>query len=178
MEIKLAVVTLLAVSSITKAGLVDLTPGGVNHLPPQLLLALNEQTFFDQAGHGVFGGIGYVNGWINCCGALNGAEWFETDLFAPGDHPFATISWNLAGQQDGFWPTLILVEGDSGSHMYRVSENELLAGQGTVTINGTGPIRGIAIYGTNRIPDVGTTLLLFGLALVPLMYSQKITKRL
>jgi hypothetical protein len=76
---------------------------------------LNQQTFLDEAAHGWFNlpeGVTYLNGWVSRFGALNGADWFDTDLFS-GDTPFASISWNLAGQPDGFWLTMIHVFGRS-----------------------------------------------------------------
>jgi hypothetical protein len=153
----------------TKAHLVDLTPGGFTDFRPDLILRLNQEVFFDSA---------RPNGWVSRFGRLNGADWFETNLFTIGDSPFASISWDLTGQPDGFWLNFVTVfgiteDGVGWSNFYRTSPDQRFIGEGIVTLNGIVAIDQIAFYGRNRAPDTGPTLLLFGLALAAVLFANR-----
>jgi hypothetical protein len=169
-KLMLPLIILFAVSA--QAHLQDLTPGGFNvddGLPPAFFRAI-EQTFFDSAARGFFDlpeGTTYLNGWVSRFGRLNGADWFDTNLFE-GDTTVASVSWDLANQQDGFWLSTIFVAGIGGwTHIYGVTGNERFLGEGIVTLDGEHIISQIGFYGLspNNVPDTGATLMLFGLAL-------------
>jgi hypothetical protein len=185
---KLILATLI-LAATAQAHLIDLTPGGhmvSDGIPPAVLRFYLHQRFFDSAAHGWFNlpeGRTYLNGWVSRYGLLNGADWFGTNLFTQGDNAFASVSWNMAGQADGFWMTLILVEGrtDDGiawENWYHVSPGQRFEGEGIVELNGDrlGTIVSIAFYG-NRVPDTGATLLLFGLALATISCSMHLRVR-
>jgi hypothetical protein len=166
---------LILFAATAQAHLIDLTPGGVNTLPD--FFWTSQKTFFDSAVRGIFNLPGeppqFLNGWVSRFGALNGAEWFDTDLFTTDDQRFCSVSWDLANQQDGFWLTMILVEGSTAdgtywAHLYGRSADQLFTGDGIVTLNGEATISQIAFYGLNVVPDTGATLLLFGFALATL----------
>jgi hypothetical protein len=159
-------------------------------IPPAVLHFYLHQRFFDSAAHGWFDlpeGRTYLNGWVNRYGALNGADWFGTNLFTQGDNPFASVSWNMAGQADGFWMTLILVEGqmDDGTawnNWYQISPDQRFEGEGIVEMNGLrlGTIISIGFFGRNpaMVPDTGATFVLFGLALGGLTFYGRKLQRL
>ena len=56
-------------------------------------------------------------------------------------------------------------DGTPWEHIYEVSGGQRFEGEGIVTANGLATISQIGFYGLNVVPDGGTTLLLFGLAL-------------
>jgi hypothetical protein len=171
----LPLILLVCATCTARAHLIDLTLGGFNadNGLPEAYFRLVEQTFFDSAAHGWFDlpeGRQFLNGWVSKYGILNGADYFSTNLFSIGDTPFASISWNLAGQPDSYWLTMIYVagrteDGTPWEHIYEVSGDQRFEGEGIVTANGLATISQIAFYGLNVVPDGGTTLLLFGLAL-------------
>jgi hypothetical protein len=158
------IMTIIALSiSLAQAHLVDLTPGGFNPdqgLPPAYYL-LQQQTFFDEAAHGWFdlpGGRQYLNQWVSLYGALNGGTYFFTNIFTlPAETPSALIWWDFTGQPDGYYLTMVLVEGRKAdgtawANIYAVRgrgpqirrlEEQL------VTLDGMASIYGISFFGRN-----------------------------
>src|SRR5262245_58121424 len=84
------------------AALIDATPGGFDWnsagAPPPAYLDFlqSNQVFFDEARIVPSGGVNY-HGWVGQYGALNGGQYFFTDLFNLGPSPTAGVSWNFAG---------------------------------------------------------------------------------
>jgi hypothetical protein len=182
MKTKLTTLTILLCATCTaQAHLINLTPGGwsSDEPLPDAFFILVRQTFFDSAARGVFQLPGeqprFFNEWISRFGRLKGADWFGTSLF-DGDAPFASVSWNMTGQPDGFYVNMIYVvgqtnDGELWQHLYGVSQDQHFIGEGIVTANGLATIRQIAFYGRVRASDTGTTLMLFGLALATLWWA-------
>jgi hypothetical protein len=163
---------LIAIATSAQASLIDL---GTFRFPvdtvPEPYYQLGQQTFFDEAGHGYFnlpGGTTWLDGWVSLYGALNGGTYFDTDLFGH-DTDSAGISWNLTQEPHGFFMTMIMVSGSSPDHLwvhfYSVPWNNLFVdGHETVSLPDNVTISSIAFYGSNRIPDSGSTLLLLVIA--------------
>jgi hypothetical protein len=148
---------LIALAGNARATLIDLTPGGFSPLnPPQVYIDWVNNNF----GHNAFG-IAYEtpSGWVP--GFLGPPLFTSTSLGGST----AALSWNLTGTPYSMgW---VFVGGPDGIvNMYQVSLDQMLSGEGLITINGIYNITGIGIYGPVRIstPDGGTTLVLFGLA--------------
>jgi hypothetical protein len=166
MKLKLALVSIFlgCVSSI-HATLIDLTPGGFawNNLPPVFERFLRDwnRTTILIAGTNISG---------------NTVNWSPFTLFGPDNFsieaqgPNANVGWNLT-DTGGYFMQYIWVTGTVDSsqitdHLYRVSGQFFrFDGSGLVTIDGQLPISSILFFGTNIIPDTGTTLLLFAFAL-------------
>jgi hypothetical protein len=174
-RISKGIITLLfiAFAANARATLIDLTPGGVNTLTQDLLDRLNSQVFFDQAVHNW---PGVPEGWVSRFGRINGGTYFFTDLFGR-DTPTASISWNMAGQTDGFWMTMIDVfgraaDGTPWEHVYEVPWRDRFLDLGEiVTVHDDVNIMGISFFGANTIPDTGGTLLLLGLGAGLLLFN-------
>jgi hypothetical protein len=157
------------------AHLIDLTPGGfqVENGIPKAFEEMQRHTFLDEAAHGVFNDGQLLDGWVSLYGALNGGTFFNTDLFGR-DTPFAGMSWDMAGAPDGLWMGMIMTTsvstGEVWYNIYRVSQDELFEGSGTVVAGGSGIINSIAFFGTNHpVPDNGTSILLFASGLLVLL---------
>jgi hypothetical protein len=146
----------------------------------QLSGQLAQQTLLVDAAHGWFNqNQDYYDGWLN--GALNGADYFGTDLFGR-DTDSANISWNLTGEPHGFFMTMILVEGwvdneHTYAHFYSVPWDNLFASQNeTVSLPDNITIHSIAFCGSNTIPDTGPTLLLATIALMAVLMFKATAK--
>ena len=167
MKLKLTLISILlgCVSSV-HATLIDLTPGGFawNNRAPvfeRFLRDWNHQTTSIIAGANITGNV---------------VDWSHFTLFGPDNFiidpqgPSASVSWNLANTE-GYWLQYIWVTGEGGdnqitNHLYRVGGLTRFEGDGSVIIDGFNAITNITFLGINNtIPDVGSTLLLFGLAI-------------
>jgi hypothetical protein len=183
MKTKLALILTLLCLSQARAHLIDLTPGGwsFDQPNPTALHTWFEQVFFDSAARGVFQLPGeqprFFNEWISRFGALQGAEWFTTDIFE-GDRAFSSISWDMTGEPHGFYVNMIYVvgqdnEGEIWQHIYSVSQDQHYMGEGIVTANRLATIQQIAFAGRIKAPDTGSTLGLFGLGMGALAFLRK-----
>jgi VPDSG-CTERM motif len=180
MKIKLLItaVLLVCISSAARGNLIDMSPGGFNPdngLPPAYF-ELVQQTFLDEAAHGWFDlpeGRQYLDQWVSRYGTINGGTYFFTNLFGH-DTPAASISWNMTGAPMGLWMSMIDVfgrseDGTAWENIYLVPWNDrFLSLNEIVAVDGTTPIMGISFYGSNTIPDAGSTLPLLGCALLGL----------
>ena len=156
----------LRIAPITPASrnLIDLTRGGFSPqqgLPPAYF-KLIDQTFFDEAAHGVFELPGQPpqddNQWISMFGDLDGGTYFFTNLFTlPLETPSALIWWNFTGEPNGYHVTMILVEGQKAdgtawANIYRVPPGHQIRsiGESLVTLDGMASIYSISFWGDNR----------------------------
>jgi VPDSG-CTERM motif len=165
----------LLASSVANAILIDLTPGGFawNNRPAVF------DKFLRDWNHEVTTLIAGAN--------INGTtvNWSPFTLFGPANFsivpqgPNTNVSWNLTNT-DGYFMQYIWVTSEGGpgqvtDNLYRV-RGARFEGDGSVIIDGFKTITSIVFLGTNTIPDTGTTLLLFGLALgIMIIVRRKIT---
>jgi hypothetical protein len=119
-----------------------------------------------------------LDGWISRYGRINGGTYFFTDLFGR-DTTSAQISWNMTGAPEGMWMTMIDVfgiaeDGTYWENIYGVRWNYRFLNPGdTVTVHEGVNIQAISFFGSNTIPDAGSTLLLFGSAVAALIVLPK-----
>jgi len=158
MKTKLIILLIVGLSTVVRAKLIDLTPGGFNPdqgLPPAYFL-LGEQIFFDEAAHGWFdlpGGRTYLNQWVSLYGELNGGTYFFTNLFDLGDTPSASIWWDFRGTIYGL--TMLNVfgrkpDGTPWEHIYGVRHSKRQRSHPVmVTLDGMTIINSIAFYGAD-----------------------------
>jgi len=91
-------------------------------------------------------------------GDLDGGTYFFTNLFTlPVLTPSALIWWNFEGEPNGFYLTMILVEGQRAdgtawANIYAVPRGHRVRsiGESLITIDGMASIVSIAFYGDNR----------------------------
>jgi hypothetical protein len=172
----LAVIFCAAAAVSTHAHLIDMTPGGFNFnngVPPAFLQLINAQVsnqidFFDEHTR---------SGWVSQFGVLNGGTYFFTDLTF--GMTTANVSWDFTGIDD-FSMRWINVfgsdaNGDAWGHVYQVGGGEWFDSNGSlpVILNGDAEIWSISFFGrspfTNRVPDAGSSLALFGIAVAGLV---------
>jgi hypothetical protein len=158
----------LLASSVANATLIDLTPGGFawNNRPAVF------DKFLRDWNHEVTNLIAGAN--------INGTtvNWSPFILFGPAN--FSIVPQGPNANTDGYFMQYIWVTSKGGpdqvtDNLYRVRGTRF-EGDGSVIIDGFNTITSIVFLGTNTIPDTGTTLLLFGLALgIMVIVRRKIT---
>jgi VPDSG-CTERM motif len=124
-------------------------------------------TFFDQAAHGTFGGT-YYDGWVSQYGLINGGTFFFSDL-PRHDELSSSISWNMTGAPGGYWMTMLDVfgtdaQGNFWENIYSVPWEDRFTLNDIVTLHDGVNISSISFYGSNTVPDTGSTLPLLGFA--------------
>jgi hypothetical protein len=163
---KLIVMLAVLVAASAQATLKDETPGGFTTDNPPLLYGrvLHIQQL---AGANIFG---------------SQVVWSPFEPFGPNQFSIitnginGTVSWNLT-QTDGFFLQYVLLEGVAGArdHIYAARAGlERIQGDGFVTIDDATQIQAIIFFGTNVVPETGTTILLlgFGAGLMLLLFSR------
>src|SRR6266487_62596 len=179
MKTKIATIIIaLACISNVRAHLIDLTPGGLLSGEPNAAYdnfssrqSRGVLLFFDSIWAIPYTILGttYPPGWVSQFGVLNGGVYFFSNIDVTGPVSETTISWNFTGNST-YWLSDIYLSGLPGDpaivHLYHVSRNERLLGEGSITLDGIIPIGQIGFYGISQsfVPDSGTTFLLFGLA--------------
>jgi hypothetical protein len=171
----LAVIFCAAAAVSAHAHLIDRTPGGFNFnngLPPAFLQLINEEVsnqidFFDEHTR---------SGWVSQFGVLDGGTYFFTDLTF--GMTTANVSWDFTGIDD-FSMRWINVfgrdaNGDAWGHVYQVTGGESFVSNGSlpVILNGDAEIWSISFYGRSPltvVPDAGSSLALFGIAVAGLV---------
>jgi len=155
------IIYVFALTSMARAGLIDLTPGGTpdDFGPPT---PVQIHGFYDQA---VKNFPNVPDGWVSQYGILNGGQYFLTDLFTQPASPTANVSWNFGNS--GYWMKYIDVfgfdqaTGADLANLYQVPYGFRLTGSDMVTLDGQMTITSIAFYGRNPLlplPDTGGTL--------------------
>jgi hypothetical protein len=138
------------------ANLIDFTPEGFDnqHFPPSVVRWIDNVernlSLFDVAvlNHPTFG-----TGWVGN-GFIAGGTFFNTNLFSfTNDPAICQISWNFTGASN--WElSWIWVMGSNLNNIYQIPLDQLLAGDGTITLNGTAGIDQIAFFGQHVNPDI------------------------
>jgi hypothetical protein len=165
------------------ASLIDLTPGGFHPdaYPDGFQQFLIENghlfTFFDEARvvpyDGPHGTKIDAHGWISLYGALNGGQFFFTDLFDIDPTPTAQIWWDFAGSGASLYRVFLWGRNADGlpwEHIYGIPEGDRYASAGleNVTLGAGVDIGSIAFYGRPAswpAPESGSTAALLVLAL-------------
>ena len=165
--------------SKAEATVIDL---GLSKNPPDVFYNfVTEYSIFDTAASGWFDTLSgqkvFRNGWVSKGGALDGGQYFFTDLFERSPTNNATIWWDFA--DTNYRLKLLMVFGrseDRGAWFYRsydVTANDRFAS--TTPVSATLPdgfqISSIEVFGLTPtyVPEGGTTLLftclgIFGIA--------------
>jgi len=168
------IIYVFALTSMARAGLIDLTPGGTpTDSGPPTPVAIHG--FYDEAAFGWFSlpeGRTFLRGWVSRFGILNGGQYFFTDLFTNDPSTVADVSWNFAGTPYRMLYIDVVGWNTDGTglvaNLYKVMGASLVTGSGQVTLDGVQNITGISFYGHNPalgVPDSGSTgaLLCFGI---------------
>jgi hypothetical protein len=175
MKTKLAILTLLATSTLAHATLIDLTPGGfsINNPPPIV------QDFLVQWVHQETTIIAGAN--------INGTQvtWSPFTTFGPGnfsilmsDPTSALVGWNLTNT-NGYYQQYVLFEGTAGQdNLYRVGgASRFLDSNEFVTIDGQTAFIAIIFFGSDHVPDALDSLVAFAIAVVGLLLTYKLRRR-
>jgi hypothetical protein len=180
------IIGVFAFTLTTRAGIIDLTPGGtpIDFGPPP---PVQSHGFYDTAAFGWFDtpeGKTFVRGWVSTFGILNGGQYFFTDLFTNNPSPFADVWWNFGNSG---YPLLyvdvfgFVPGGNSVANLYQITHQDTLNGRFQVTLDGVTHITSISFYGRNPalpVPDSGFTLTLLSEAVGALLVcSRKLKSR-
>jgi hypothetical protein len=165
MKTLLALCLLAAAANTVHAKAID-----AGEFPPLFFhaIGLREVELFDSA---------TIDGWASKYGVLNGGAFFTTDLIGANNPSTSICSWNLP---EGYRMRWIEVDGNGGSMFYQIRQdwtNFNSDGSFSAAINGS--IYQIGFWGTvpNMVPEFGSTIVLFGVAVGPLIISSKLAKK-
>ncbi len=101
---------------------------------------------------------------------IDGGDYFTTSLFDNPNASTTSLGWDMNTIE---WKVnRILVVGENGFSVYRVTAKHTTFGEFEIGEPSNGPISYIAVYG-DKVPDTGTTLTLLGLAIVGLIIINK-----
>ncbi len=142
-----------ALGSVAHADLIDLTPGGFQPINPP-------PVYVDWL----------IHDWGHSAFPLPDSLFTVTGISQPN----GTISWNLDGTGYRFnW--LFVIDTAGAMDMYRVSGDQILLGEGVITVNGIDNITAISAYGMlpGQVPDSGGTLFLSAIGLALLIVTIK-----
>jgi hypothetical protein len=167
------IIYVFALTSMARAGLIDLTPGGTpdDFGPPT---PVQIHGFYDEAAFGWFNlpeGRTFLRGWVSRFGILNGGQYFFTDLFTNDPSTVANVWWDFSGTDYRMLYIDVVGWNDDGTglvaNLYKVVGKNGVIGSGRVTLDGLQNITGISFYGRNPafVPDSGSTVVLLGLAI-------------
>jgi protein with PEP-CTERM/exosortase system signal len=156
------IAAVLLSASLTRANLIDLTPGGFDLSGPLPQPVLQ---FFRGPIANLLAGGNVENGSF---------VWSPFTPFGPGNFSVnlnaaltgADVGWNLNGTgTPPFFGTYVFVESSElVANLYRIPAAQRFEGEGSVEINGVIHPIGITFFGKNSIPDTGSTLLMLGCA--------------
>lgn len=165
------VILLCALAGTVHATLIDLTPDGFSYLDPWPTVVSNFFGQFTLGLHDIAGANIVNNQPVWSPFTIFGDDHFSLTMNAAGTG--ADVSWDLTGTQ--YHLRFILAEGsDYLAHLYAVRGQELFAGDGFITIDGSTPLRAGTFAGSNTIPDSGSTLALMASSLLCLFFYFKI----
>jgi len=184
MKTKLAILALCVSALTARATLIDFTPGGwTGQFPPNVNqwtdTTLQTLTGFDVA---VLNNPTYGTGWVGN-GFVPGGTYFNTNLFTFTSDPISCqVTWNFPGGLPSSWElSWIWVIGNNWNNIYQVPLDQLLAGNGTITLDGIHGINEIGFFGQHIdpsvIPESGWTLWLFLIG-TGLLVTYEITLRI
>jgi len=175
MKLKLILISiLLSCASSVHATLIDLTPGGfslANGAPPPPPAYFKLLRDWNLGVTNLIAGANIIDNTV----IWSPFTLFGQDNFAIDPHgPIANVSWNMANTGDYFMQYVWLTGTDGREHIYRVGGLSRFVGDGTVIIDGFDTITSIVFMGhITTVPDGGTTLLLFALALAILFIAAR-----
>jgi len=169
-KITAVIAAVLLSASLTRANLIDLTPGGFDLTQP---FPIAVQQFFARYGEGMqnLAAASVVNGQVQWSPFTPfGDDHFDLALNPGGTS--ANVGWDLTGT--GFHELFVFVESLALiGNLYAVPGMEQFTGDGFAEINGTIPLLAVTFTGSNRTPDTGSTLALMGIATVAVFFLHR-----
>ena len=165
LKLTLIIIALGCLSSV-HAHIIDITPGGFTswqdpRVQDWLLHQWNHQggQLIGQ-NHVAFPGDHWEAGLV-------GEPYFSASQLGLSS---ITFTWDLTTLDD-YRVRWVMVQSEDALNLYQVTGATGLEGSFTFTGDGTSPILGFALYGTNSFhtPDYGQTSILFGMALLGLI---------
>ena len=167
MKTKLIIVALLSTASLAHATLIDLTPGGFSllNLPP---VVVQWEQYIQQQGIFVIAHADVSGNTVTWFPGLLGPPNFNVDPMTEN----AGLTWNLTNISGGQFLYLIVANSNPNielANLYQVSTDEIINGNGFVTIDGATTIAALNFFGRVNLPDEANTGALFALALAALL---------